>query len=274
MEQAVYHPANQDRVDYAMYYAIQAHAGQIRKYTEEPYVTHPIAVANLVAGVTDDTDMVVAALLHDVIEDTAITYADLEAYEFSSAVIDLVRGMTQVSTRSDGSRAVRKRMDLKFLAKQSHKVHTIKLADLIHNSESIIAHAPKFAEVYMAEFRALLVVLTGGDGSLRDHALKIIKEYYCGTSTPTPTNKVIADHVDVIMGGDRPDLVLAIAQTNGQSKAGLLELATLDCATAFADMPIRGLMSLAKQAYIINKGIEAGLTMACTQSVKVGSTLL
>ena len=52
--------------------AIQAHYGQVRRYTGEPYVNHPIAVADLIASITDDEDMIIAALLHDTVEDTEI----------------------------------------------------------------------------------------------------------------------------------------------------------------------------------------------------------
>ena len=56
----------------AMDIAARAHEGQVRKYTGEPYLTHPFAVAGLVRSVTDDEDMVAAAILHDVVEDSDV----------------------------------------------------------------------------------------------------------------------------------------------------------------------------------------------------------
>lgn len=71
----------------------------------------------------------------------------------------MVDMLTDVSRPEDGNRAARKKLDREHLAKATPEVKTIKLADLIHNTESIVAHDPKFAEVYLEEKRALLSVL-------------------------------------------------------------------------------------------------------------------
>src|SRR5688572_2066454 len=90
-------------------FAERAHAaiGQRRKYTGEPYIVHPIAVAELVRSVPHTPEMIAAALLHDVVEDTPVTLAQIEA-EFGPVVADLVDWLTDVSRPADGKRQVRK----------------------------------------------------------------------------------------------------------------------------------------------------------------------
>ena len=63
----------------ALMLAIRAHEGQRRKYTGEPYSTHPIGVSKIIETIPDHTpEMVAAALLHDVVEDTPITFLDIK----------------------------------------------------------------------------------------------------------------------------------------------------------------------------------------------------
>src|SRR5262249_6200576 len=74
-----------------------------RKYSKQPYDVHLKAVAELVAAVTDDPEMIAAAWLHDVVEDTPVTLDDVEK-EFGAAVARLVDGLTDVSRPGDGHR--------------------------------------------------------------------------------------------------------------------------------------------------------------------------
>ncbi|MEM7612925.1 MAG: HD domain-containing protein [Pseudomonadota bacterium] len=163
----------------ARVFARQAHASidQRRKYTNEPYIVHPAAVAKLVSDVTDDEDMICAAWLHDVVEDTPVSLHDVEQ-TFGIAVAALVSDLTDVSTPDDGNRSVRKRIDLEHTSRASVRAKTVKLADLIDNSRSITQHDPRFAKVYMREKRALLQVLTEGDRRLYRMATQIVEGYY------------------------------------------------------------------------------------------------
>lgn len=153
---------NIELMDRARSFAEHFHAGQVRKYTGEPYIYHPIAVAQIVATVTHTDEMLAAALLHDVVEDTDATLDDVER-EFGAEVAALVEMVTDVSRPEDGNRAARKAIDRDHIAQASPEGKTIKLADLIHNTQSIVAHDPEFARVYLAEKRALLEVLGEGD---------------------------------------------------------------------------------------------------------------
>ncbi len=160
-------------------FASRAHAEieHVRKYTNEPYIVHPAAVAKLVAEVTDDEAMISAAWLHDVVEDTLVTLAEIET-EFGADIAALVDDLTDVSTPGDGNRKTRKLRDLEHTRAASPRAKTIKLADLIDNSKSITEHDPKFAVTYMAEKRALLGVLKEGDDSLYARAQKIVQDYF------------------------------------------------------------------------------------------------
>ena len=177
MEHGIVSKRSQALIDFACRYATEAHGDQKRKYTGDPYIVHPIAVAKMVASVTDDCNMISAAFLHDVIEDTDRTVEDISNAGFRYEISEYVLGMTDVSVLSDGNRATRKKMDRDHLARQSSQVHTIKLADLIDNSKSIITYGGSFAPIYIAEKKLLLGVLTKGDASLREIALEIVKDY-------------------------------------------------------------------------------------------------
>lgn len=166
-----------DLVRRAYLIAEKAHSGQVRKYTGEPYISHPQAVCDNVKSVSHTEEMLAAALLHDVVEDTPTSIADIEA-EFGTCVASLVEQLTDVSRKEDGNRAVRKAIDREHLAKASAEAKTIKLADLIDNSLSIIRHDTGFAKVYMKEKKELLSVLKEGDKTLWENANWIIEKYF------------------------------------------------------------------------------------------------
>lgn len=155
----------------ALVFATTAHAavGQQRKYTGEPYIVHPIAVAEIVKSVPHTPEMIAAALLHDVVEDTLVTIEEIEA-QFGAKVAELVGWLTDVSKPEDGNRAKRKAMDRDHIAKAPPEAKTIKLADLIDNTASIKARDPDFWRVYKREKAALLNVLQEGDKSLLERA--------------------------------------------------------------------------------------------------------
>jgi (p)ppGpp synthase/HD superfamily hydrolase len=164
-------------VQRAILFATEAHHGQTRKYTGEPYIVHPLEVMEIVKTVPHTPEMLAAAVLHDVVEDTDVTLADIWN-EFGFTVRKFVADLTDISVPSDGNRKARKHLDLIHTAKANPQSKTIKLADLISNSRSITEHDPKFAKVYMREKAALLKVLTEGDPTLYARAKKIVDDYY------------------------------------------------------------------------------------------------
>jgi|TARA_B110000211_G_C13764713_1_gene414797 (p)ppGpp synthase/HD superfamily hydrolase len=155
----------QELVQRALAFATLAHHDQKRKYSGQPYIVHPIEVAEIVRTVEHDDEMLAAALLHDVVEDTDVTIEAIKS-EFGEGVADLVDDLTDVSEPRDGNRKVRKAMDREHSARTSARAQTIKLADLISNSSDITANDPSFAKVYLAEKALLLEVLIKGDPAL------------------------------------------------------------------------------------------------------------
>ncbi len=160
-------------VERAREYAINAHKriDHRRKYTQQPYAIHLAEVAKLVSSVTDNPEIIAAAWLHDVVEDTSATLFDIET-EFGKGVAALVEDLTDVSKPSDGNRATRKSIDRQHLAQASPEAQTVKLADLIDNCQDICKNDKRFARVFLEEMDPLLNVLQLGDPSLYELAQK------------------------------------------------------------------------------------------------------
>jgi (p)ppGpp synthase/HD superfamily hydrolase len=160
----------------ALMLAINAHGEQRRKYTGEPYVLHPIGVSKIVETVEHTPEMICAALLHDVVEDTPVTFREIKD-QFGPVVAEYVHYCTNVSEKEDGNRAFRKKMDADHFALGPAESQTIKVADLIHNSESIVKHDQKFFhKAYKHEKQYLMEVLTLADQSLKNRAQTILDE--------------------------------------------------------------------------------------------------
>ena len=124
-------------------FADEAHLGQFRA-SGEPYITHPIAVAGLVADWRLDAQAVMAALMHDAMEDCGITKAQL-IERFGAPTADLVDGLTkldklQFSTREEGQAESFRKMLLAMA--RDVRVILIKLADRLHNMRTMDAMAP------------------------------------------------------------------------------------------------------------------------------------
>ena len=118
--------------------AINAHEGQLRR-TGEPYVTHPIAVADIVADLGLDEPTIAAALLHDAVEDTGVTTEWLAA-EFGEQVSAIVDGVTKLDRLEFDSREAQQAATIRkmFIAMaQDWRVLLIKLADRLHNMRTI-----------------------------------------------------------------------------------------------------------------------------------------
>ena len=132
-----------DRLDHellvrAYKFSDVAHAGQVR-HSGEPYVSHCIEVARILADLQLDTTTVVSGLLHDIVEDTAITIEDV-AREFGSEIAQIVDGLTKIANLPLSSREERQvenyRKLLLSIAKDA-RVILIKLADRLHNMRTL-----------------------------------------------------------------------------------------------------------------------------------------
>lgn len=162
-------------IEKARVFATAAHAAvnQTRKYTGEPYIVHPAEVVHIVSSVPHTSEMLAAAWLHDTVEDTGVTM-DLITTEFGELVSTYVFYLTDKSKPTDGNRKTRKAIDRKHISNAPAEAQTIKLADLISNTKSIVKYDPNFAVTYLEEKRLLLDVITKGDTSLYKQALNCI----------------------------------------------------------------------------------------------------
>lgn len=163
-------------VQEAKYFAMGAHAGQKRKYTGEPYFYHLQEVATRVASIPLATqEMVAAAFLHDTVEDTPCTTDDIN-WTFGGTVANLVYWLTDQSKPADGNRNARKTVDRAHIAQAHPDAMSIKLADLISNTKSIVQYDKGFAPVYLNEKRLLLEVLKYGDAIIYEEAKNLLNE--------------------------------------------------------------------------------------------------
>jgi (p)ppGpp synthase/HD superfamily hydrolase len=162
-----------DITERALRFASKAHAEQKRKYTNEPYIVHPVAVANIVRSVPHTDEMIAAAYLHDVVEDCGVAPSFI--YDtFGNEVYTLVAWLTDVSRPEDGNRFTRKKLDREHSALAPPEAQTIKLADLIDNTASITKYDPNFAVAYITEKWLLLEVMDKGDPVLYKRAWDLV----------------------------------------------------------------------------------------------------
>lgn len=136
---SVYMKAGDLEVVYKAYqFAAHCHRNQQRK-SGEPYITHPLAVANILTSLKIDMASVIAAILHDTVEDTDATLEDIER-EFGKPVRDLVDGLTKISKikfRSSQERLAENFRKMVLAMSNDLRVILIKLADRLHNMRTI-----------------------------------------------------------------------------------------------------------------------------------------
>ena len=161
----------------AFFSAAHESIGQKRKYTFEPYFNHCLEVAEIVSQVTDDENVIIAAAGHDTKEDvTPINpYYSLDLIEsnFGLRVKNMVIDLTDIYTKKvypAWNRAKRKQAERERMELVCPDSQTIKLADLISNTRSIVTYDKDFARVYLEEKLALLPYLKGGNESLQRQA--------------------------------------------------------------------------------------------------------
>lgn len=138
-------PPQIDQVRRAYYYAEQAHDGQFRR-SGEPYITHPLAVAHILSTIHMDHQSLVAALLHDVIEDTGITKKAL-AEQFGKDVAELVDGVSKLTkfeseSQSQAEKQAENFQKMALAMARDIRVILVKLADRLHNMRTLNALNP------------------------------------------------------------------------------------------------------------------------------------
>lgn len=172
------------RLDSALRYAAACHGGQVRRGSEVPYVTHVVAVAWILDRAGFGDDVVIAGLLHDVVEDTPATLADVEE-RFGTVVAGLVGACSEVKTDAQGLKRPwidRKTDHLAALAGATVEARAVILADKLHNLISIqddlregrpvwtLFHADRDRVLWY--YREMLRICGEGDARLEDLAAR------------------------------------------------------------------------------------------------------
>ena len=130
--------ADTSLIDAAYVLAIQAHGGQTRD-NGDPYITHPLAVADILAGYRLDTASIVTGLLHDTIEDTSVSLADVQK-RFGAEIAGLADGVTKLTRlelQSDRTKQAENFRKLVLAISRDIRVLLVKLADRLHNMRTL-----------------------------------------------------------------------------------------------------------------------------------------
>jgi len=143
----------------ALAFATRLHAGQVRKETDIPYISHLIGVAGLVLEYGGGRDEAIAALLHDAIEDQAAEYAggstrlrsDIRA-QFGERVLCIVEGCTEEQTRPKPPWMQRKKRYIDHVSKVNDSTRLVSCADKLHNARAIVSDLRVLGEALFDRF--------------------------------------------------------------------------------------------------------------------------
>lgn len=144
-----------DLISLAIAKASWWHKDQVRKYTNDNYIVHPIEVMKFLELFTKDEAVLAAAVLHDVVEDTDATIQEVKAI-FGDDVAKLVFGMSEPEVPVGTNREQRKEIYRLHLEQQCWRTKMIKHGDIYSNTKDIAMHDPDFAVVYLAEIQRTL----------------------------------------------------------------------------------------------------------------------
>lgn len=165
----------------------EAHGDQKRKYTGEPYFNHCLRVAEMVREFTNDEHLYIAALMHDVLEDTDKDVTDIVdiltqssvSREAISFIGQMVWELTDQFTEESHpflNRKMRKEQEANRLHNIMDHSQTIKYCDLIDNTLSILKHDKAFGKVYLSEKRAILEGMVEGHDVLFNRVNNMLSE--------------------------------------------------------------------------------------------------
>lgn len=137
-------------IDRAIKFATKAHEGQFRKGTNRPYIVHPIEVGDIVSAMTEDEEVISAAILHDTIEDCEGVSQRVLAQEFSERVANIVAGESEDKSKTW---LERKTATIECLRSAPQEIQMIGLADKLSNIRDIDRDYPVVGEELWSRFR-------------------------------------------------------------------------------------------------------------------------
>ncbi len=167
-------------------FARQAHGDQRRKFVDEPYINHPVRVMEICRQYNSSIEVLAAALLHDVVEDTAVTAGEIKNFLFplldeekALHTVKLVEELTDIYTKENypgWNRRKRKDKERERLCGTSSEAQTIKYADIIDNSGDIKNSKGDFAKIFLLECRTILKTIMKGDNRLYKRAIETVEQ--------------------------------------------------------------------------------------------------
>lgn len=173
-------------LEHVRIFADQAHGDQVRKYTGERYIGHPVRVMETVRPFYPQMEVMAAALLHDVLEDTPVSTRDLEVSlsKFMDTAqvqmtVQLVVELTDVFVKKDYpglNRRERKEKEAARLSAVSAAAQSIKYADIMDNVADIVRQDTDFARVFVHEAKRMLAVMESGHPELRARAVSLVAQ--------------------------------------------------------------------------------------------------
>lgn len=165
-------------------FADTAHGKQLRKYSPDRYIVHPVSVMEMCRRHTTDLPVLAAALLHDVLEDTPVTKSELHQFlllvmdtKTAAQTLQLVVELTDIYTKAlypQWNRRKRKLKEAERIEKTSAAAQTVKYADIIDNCREIVEQDPDFAQVFLQECKSLLWVMPKGNAALYREAVDTV----------------------------------------------------------------------------------------------------
>ncbi len=205
LNQQVTQPVNIDEIQKGIYYAKKYHGSQMRQ-SGDPYYSHPIEVAYMVAEYTAlerpqyfRTDMIITSLLHDTIEDTTLT-EDMIARIFGKKIASQVVDLTRV--KSYGKISAAETLDLLY-SQNKKDILIIKLFDRLHNMQTISAKSPEKVKKILEE---TLISFVSFSMYLEIHAIKQNLIKLCYQSLVIP--QLLPKYHEMTLEGDSQPLCL------------------------------------------------------------------
>ena len=171
-------------LDHVRDYADRCHGQQVRKYTGERYIGHPVRVMEMVRPAHPDVSVLAAALLHDVLEDTPVSAEQMENDLLTvmdkvkvSRTMLIVIELTDIFVKKNYpklNRRTRKEKEALRLSTVSPEAQSIKYADIIDNVTDIVKQDADFARTFVSEAKKMLTLMVSGDRDLREKALLVV----------------------------------------------------------------------------------------------------
>ncbi|HVE44576.1 MAG TPA: RelA/SpoT family protein [Gammaproteobacteria bacterium] len=212
-------------VEKAFLFAKTAHASQVR-YTGEPYITHPIAVAHILAEIRMDPPTIIAAILHDVVEDTSFQYEDIER-EFGKEVATLVEGVTKLTQIhfENYAQAQAENFRKMVMAMTSDiRIILIKLCDRLHNMRTLGGLPPEKRRRKAMETLEIFAPIANRLGM---HGLRVELEDLCFSALYPIRSKILNQAVATARGNRQEILGTISDQIQDMLKKNHITSATL-----------------------------------------------